>query len=53
MSQHGEKLKRLVSTTCGVPVDEVSSFTPDLLEELQESKVEIGSEMGATTVAVV
>ena len=53
MSQHGEKLKRLVSATCGVPVDEVPSLTPDLLEELQESKMEIGSEMSATTVAVV
>ena len=53
MSPHGEKLKRLVSVTCGVPVDEVPSLVPDLLEELQESKMELGSEMGAMSVAVV
>ena len=45
MSMHGEKLKRLVSVTCGVPVEEVPSLTPELLEELQESKVDIGSEL--------
>lgn len=45
MSQHGEKLKNLVSLVCGVPIDEVSGLVPELLEELQESKMELGSEV--------
>ena len=45
MSMHGEKLKRLVSVTCGVPVEEVPSLTPELLEELQDSKMDIGAEL--------
>ncbi len=47
MSQHGEKLKRLVSLTCGVPSGEVSGLAPELLEELQQSKVEVGAEVAA------
>lgn len=42
MSLHGEKLKRLVSGTCGVPVEEVPMLAPELLDELQQSKVEGG-----------
>ena len=45
MSVHGEKLKRLVSVTCGVLVEEVPALAPELLEELQESKMDIGSEL--------
>ncbi len=45
MSQHGEKLKNLVSLVCGMPVDEVPGLAPELLEELQESKMEVGSEL--------
>ena len=50
MSQHGEKLKRLVSGTCGVPTDEVPGLVPELLEELQESKMEMGSDVGAAAI---
>lgn len=45
MSQHGEKLKNLVSLVCGVPIDEVPGLAPELLEELQESKIEVGNEI--------
>lgn len=45
MSVHGEKLVRLVSATCGVLVDEVPALAPELLEELQEAKMDIGSEL--------
>ena len=45
MSLHGEKLKDLVSLVCGVPVDDVPGLAPELLEELQESKIEAGSEL--------
>ena len=45
MSVQGEKLKRLVSATCGVLVEEVTALAPELLEELQESKMDIGSEL--------
>lgn len=47
MSQHGEKLKRLVSLTCGVPTGEVSGLAPELLDELQQSKCEGGSDVNA------
>ena len=48
MSPHGEKLKRLVSLTCGVPAEEVPILAPELLEELQQSKMEVGgSEVAA------
>lgn len=48
MSQHGEKLKKLVSLTCGVPADEVPGLAPELLDELQQSKMEItGTEVSA------
>ena len=45
MSQHGEKLKQLVSRTCGVPAEEVPELAPELLDELQQSKMEVGSEI--------
>ena len=44
MSPHGEKLKQLVSQTCGVPAEDVPSLAPELLDELQQSKMEVGSE---------
>ena len=44
MSTHGEKLKRLVSQTCGVPAEEVPALAPELLDELQQSKTENGSD---------
>lgn len=45
MSVYGEKLKCLVSHTCGVPVEEVTALAPELLDELQQSKMEVGSEV--------
>ncbi|KAF6221164.1 hypothetical protein HO133_002018 [Letharia lupina] len=47
MSGHGETLKQLVSNTCGVHIDEVSALAPELLEELQQSKMEVGTEVAA------
>lgn len=47
MSGHGETLKQLVSSTCGVPIDDVSALAPELLEELQQSKMEVGNEVAA------
>ena len=47
MSGHGETLKQLVSSTCGVPIDDVSTLAPELLEELQQSKMEVGNEVTA------
>jgi len=45
MSVHGEKLKSLVGGVCGVPIEEVAGLAPELLEELQESKMEVGTEI--------
>ena len=48
MSGNGEALKRLVSNTLGVPIDDVPTLAPELLEELQQSKMDIvGSEVAA------
>lgn len=47
MSDHGETLKQLVSSTCGVPIGDVSTLAPELLEELQQSKMEVGNEVAA------
>lgn len=47
MSGNGETLKQLVSTTCGIPMDDVSTVTPELLEEVQQSKMDVGNEVGA------
>lgn len=47
MSAHGETLKQVVSRTCGVPINDVSALTPELLEELQQSKMDVGQEVAA------
>ena len=47
MSGNGEALKRLVSNTLGVPMDDVSTLTPELLVELQQSKMDMGNEVAA------
>ena len=47
MSGHGETLKQLVSSTCGVSADDLSTLAPELLEELQQSKMEVGNEVTA------
>ena len=47
MSGNGEALKRLVSNTLGVPIDDVPTLAPELLEELQQSKMDVGSEVAA------
>lgn len=47
MSGNGEMLKQLVSSTCGVPIDDVSTLAAELLEELQQSKMEVGNEVAA------
>lgn len=47
MSGNGETLKHLISSTCSVPINDVSALTPELLEELQQSKMEVGNEVAA------
>lgn len=47
MSAHGERLKQLVSLTCGVAAEEVPALAPDLLDELQQSKMDVGNEVAA------
>ena len=47
MSGNGEALKRLVSNTLGVPIDDVSTLAPELLGELQQSKMDVGNEVAA------
>ena len=47
MSGNGEALKRLVSKTLGVPMDDVSTLAPELLVELQQSKMDMGNEVAA------
>ena len=44
MSVHGEKMKRLISDSCIIPIDDVAGLTPQLLEALEETKTEIRSE---------
>ena len=45
MSPNGEKCKTLISLTCGVPTEQVPELVPELLEELQASKMEVGNEV--------
>lgn len=47
MSQVGESLKRLVSVTTGVPSEEVVELVPDLLEELEQAKMDVGPDLVA------
>lgn len=47
MSGNGEILKRIVSNTCGIPSDDVSTLAPELLEEIQQSKMDVGNDVGA------
>ena len=47
MSEKGEALKRIVSTTLGFPVDDVPALAPDLLREVQQSKMDVGNEVAA------
>ena len=49
MSQTGEALKNLVSSMVDVPIDQVPVLIPELLEELEQAKTEVG----AGTVAMV
>ena len=43
MSQTGEALKRLVSSTTAVPPDQVVELVPELLEELEQAKMDFSS----------
>ena len=45
MGQNGGQLKTIVSQVCDIPEPEVPSLTPDLLEELQQSKTVLGEEL--------
>ena len=45
MSGNGETLKQLVSNTLGVPIDDVPTLAPELLVELQQSKMDVGNEV--------
>lgn len=47
MSGNGETLKQIVSNTCGISIDDVSTLAPELLEEIQQSKMDVGNEVGA------
>lgn len=49
MSHTGEALKRLVSVTMGVPREDVMELVPELLEELEQSKMDVGGGMVAVT----
>ena len=40
MSAYGEDLKQLISRTCGIPTEDVASVAPEMLDELQESKMD-------------
>lgn len=44
MSGNGEALKQIVSNTCAIPIDDVSTLAPELLEEIQQSKMDVGNE---------
>ena len=43
MSQTGEALKNLVSNMVDVPIDQVPVLIPELLEELEQAKMEVGN----------
>ena len=43
MSQIGEDCKRLVSSSTGIPIEEVPGVTAELLEQLQMSKKEVAA----------
>ena len=47
MSEKGEALKQIISTTCGLPIDDVPALAPDLLREVQQSKMDVGNEVSA------
>lgn len=47
MSQTGEALKRLISSTTAIPIDQVGHIVPELLEELEQSKLDFAAEMVA------
>ena len=42
MSETGEALKNLVSSMVDVPIDQVPILIPELLEELEQAKTEVG-----------
>ena len=42
MSVNGEALKQIVSSLCGVPMDHISTLAAELLEEMQQSKMDMG-----------
>jgi len=46
MSDKGNEFKRLISAAIGVGEDEVENMVPDLLEELEMSKMEVGGVVG-------
>lgn len=43
MSQTGEALKKLVSSSMDIPIDQVTDLVPELLEELEQAKMDVGS----------
>ena len=45
MSEKGEALKQILSTTCGFPIDDVPALAPELLREVQQSKMDVGNEV--------
>ena len=47
MSEKGEALKQIVSTVCGFPIDDVPALAPELLREVQQSKMDVGNEVAA------
>ena len=47
MSEKGEALKQIVSTTLGFPIDDVPTMAPELLREVQQSKMDVGNEVSA------
>ncbi len=46
MSDKGNEFKRLIATAMGVGEEEVEKMVPDLLEELEMSKLEDGGAVG-------
>ena len=47
MSEKGEALKQIVSTTLGFPIDDIPAMAPELLREVQQSKMDVGNEVAA------
>ena len=47
MSGQGETLKQILSTTCGLPIGDVSALAPEILREVQQSKMDVGNEVSA------